>query len=118
MNRIKTTKEAQIKKILVSLGMKFKKKKKDALEFLAPSFRRDLKIEEDLIEEISRVYGFDKIPETLSYIMPKDIRPGLLGEAICLIKQTLIASNLREVITYSMVSEAMLKKAGQTCFYC
>ena len=41
------------------------KKKGKKFEVLSPSFRKDLTIKEDLIEEFARLEGFDKVPETL-----------------------------------------------------
>ena len=50
------------------------KSQNSAFEVLAPSYRQDLKIKEDLIEEFARLEGYDKIPERFapSIYMPKD----------------------------------------------
>src|SRR6266508_2977010 len=37
-----------------------------ALQVVVPSFRRDIVQEDDLVEEVIRVWGYDKIPSTLS----------------------------------------------------
>ena len=47
-------------KILSSLGFKFKKEKKN-LKVEVPTWRPDINLEEDLIEELIRIKGFDKI---------------------------------------------------------
>ena len=36
-----------------------------ALQVVVPSFRRDIAQEDDLVEEVIRVWGYDKIPSTL-----------------------------------------------------
>ncbi len=100
--------EKQIKKILVSLGLKYTKKAKDELHFLMPSLRRDLKIEQDLIEEIARIYGFDKIPESLAYIKPKDIQKDKESILLSLVKDNLVKQGLNEVITYSLIGKSEL----------
>lgn len=53
---------ATIQGLLVRLGMKPEASGKD-WKVTAPSWRFDLHIEEDLIEEVARLYGFDNIPE-------------------------------------------------------
>ena len=52
---------SEIKKILSSLGCSLKMGKKN-IKVLPPSWRPDLKEEIDLIEELARVKGYDKIP--------------------------------------------------------
>ncbi len=52
---------AEIKKILVSLGCEVKKSKKD-IKVIPPSWRPDIKEEIDLIEELVRIKGYNKIP--------------------------------------------------------
>ncbi|RJO60936.1 phenylalanine--tRNA ligase subunit beta [candidate division WS5 bacterium] len=51
--------------ILESLGFKVISKNKDRAEFVVPYWRLDVSIEEDLLEEIARIYGYENIPSTL-----------------------------------------------------
>ncbi|MFH1508780.1 MAG: phenylalanine--tRNA ligase subunit beta [bacterium] len=51
------------KTILTQLGMKVAAKQ-NLLHVTVPSFRSDITKQEDLVEEILRIYGYDKIPET------------------------------------------------------
>ncbi len=53
-----------MEKTLTSLGC-ILKASKEGWQCTPPSYRFDLAIEEDLIEEIARIYGYDRIPETL-----------------------------------------------------
>jgi phenylalanyl-tRNA synthetase beta chain len=55
---------AQARRILASLGLGVRDRGRD-LDVQVPSFRRDLAMEDDLAEEIIRVWGYDKIPSTL-----------------------------------------------------
>ncbi len=78
----------------------------------APNRRRDLQIPEDLIEEIGRLNGYDKVPLSL----PVDARAGLITEEQKrrrLVKNTLVALGLHEVVTYSLVNEATLSAFTQ-----
>ena len=52
---------SEIKKILSSLGCSLKMSKKN-IKVLPPSWRPDLKEDIDLIEELARIKGYDKIP--------------------------------------------------------
>ena len=90
--------------ILKGLGLKVKTKGKGALEVSVPSFRRDLKEEVDLIEEISRIYGFERIPETLSRIQlwgkgTQKSRDRVIEDAV---RETLTGEGLNEVVTYAL----------------
>lgn len=51
-------------KFLVSLGLTETQKDSQSATFAIPTFRPDVKREVDLIEEIARLYGVDKIPAT------------------------------------------------------
>jgi phenylalanyl-tRNA synthetase beta chain len=53
--------EKEVGNVFKRLGLPFKRK---AGSFIVtpPSFRFDLEIEEDLIEEVARVHGFERIP--------------------------------------------------------
>ncbi len=70
-----------------------------------PSFRHDLGIEEDLIEEVARIHGYDQVPvESL----PAHVRPGPVPEAeipLSRLRQCLVERGYQEAITYSFVDE-------------
>jgi len=53
--------EAQIADIFTRLGLQFTQSE-GVFAVTAPSYRFDIEIEEDLIEEVARVYGFENIP--------------------------------------------------------
>lgn len=93
--------------ILKSLGLDAKTKGKDTLAVSVPSFRRDLKEEADLIEEISRIYGYEKIPETLSKIQlwgkgTQKSRERVIEDTV---RETLSGEGLNEVVTYALRSK-------------
>lgn len=79
--------------------------KNNELMVTVPSFRSDIRIEEDLIEEIARVYGYHKLPSLL--VPDTKLKPFRLGEFYWedRIKDALKYWGFTETYTYSMVSE-------------
>lgn len=59
--------QKDIKKILEKLEFKVKEKNKDTMLVTVPSFRatKDVNIEDDLIEEVARIYGYENIAESI-----------------------------------------------------
>ena len=71
---------------------------------IAPSRRRDILTYQDIIEEIGRIIGYDKLPLSL----PKTVSIGKLSERQVFsreLKRVLSGLGLNEVITYSLVNE-------------
>lgn len=76
--------------------------KGDQVQCLVPTFRNDIRREADVIEEVARLYGYDRIPMTL----PKGVS-GWAGESRRrrlenAVKSFLIRFGLREVVTLSL----------------
>ncbi len=69
----------------------------------SPSWRFDIEIEEDLIEEVARIYGYNSIPNNapLAHLQMKGFPEHLL-EALR-VRTALVDSDYQEVITYSFV---------------
>ncbi len=98
--------------ILKDLDFVLKSQKDDTLMFQVPSYRyNDISIKEDLIEEIARIYGYFNLPNNLQpavYVrQPKEME--LLFSMERRIKYFLKDLGLHEVITYSMISEDLIK---------
>ena len=82
-------------------------------EVIAPFWRTDLELPEDIIEEVGRLYGFDKLPRQLPMrsIKPAPRNPRRqLKQAV---RQSLSRAGANEVLTYSFVHERVLKNAEQ-----
>ncbi|QJC35595.1 phenylalanine--tRNA ligase subunit beta [Enterobacteriaceae endosymbiont of Donacia sparganii] len=93
--------------ILNKLGFFVIKKKINYCIIQIPSWRNDINISEDLIEEIIRVYGYDKIPNKIKvFFIKKNIfKKKLKYKKINIkkIKDILIHKGYYEVINYSFV---------------
>ena len=105
--------EKEVVTILDSLNLS-PKLKKDTIFCKIPTYRNDLKIEEDLIEEVARVYGYNNFPKTLpaGQIPTKQIpyfRDYRLDERV---KRLMTAAGFSEVYTYSLISEKDLSNSG------
>ncbi|HEY3066190.1 MAG TPA: phenylalanine--tRNA ligase subunit beta [Methylomirabilota bacterium] len=87
-------------RILGSLGLAVRDSRA-GLDVEVPSFRRDLAMEDDLVEEVIRVWGYDKIPSTLpgGALSLVTIPPALRQEAT--VRRALVGAGLHEVISYS-----------------
>lgn len=77
-----------------------------------PSIRLDLEIEEDLIEEIARIYGYDNVtPKKLRGTLTVGRKP-VFRNVEDRIKNILIGLGYSEFMTYSFVSPSSYEKAN------
>jgi phenylalanyl-tRNA synthetase beta chain len=87
----------------------------ECLSIDPPSWRFDLRIEEDLIEEVARVWGFERIPAKPP-IAPVVMLPASeLVRSLHDLRHTMAASEFREVINFSFVEaswESDFSRAG------
>jgi len=91
--------------IFTRLGLQFTQEP-GLFEVTPPSYRFDMEIEEDLIEEVARVYGFEKIP-TVAPVAPNEMRIAPEDSRSLFALRELTASlDYQEVINYSFVEEA------------
>ncbi len=72
---------------------------------IPPSWRRDLTREIDLVEEVARIHGYDKIPEDVSVPMAPSHRTRD-DRVLARIRQVLCAAGFDEAMTLSAVDEA------------
>jgi phenylalanyl-tRNA synthetase beta chain len=85
----------------------------DDLQVVVPSFRRDVHQEDDLVEEIVRIWGYDQIPLTLAgggEIRPVKRPPDLRVARV--MSRALNAAGLFECVTWSFVDPDRLKRMG------
>lgn len=85
----------------------------DKVCITAPFWRTDLEIDEDIIEEIGRLYGFNKIQAELPTRKVAPARKNPMVELKGAIRANLSARGANEVLTYNFVNEGLLKRAGQ-----
>ena len=84
------------------------KNKKDSFEVISPEWRTDIHIKEDIIEEVGRLLGYDNITPTV----PRHVtaEKNKMFELKTMIRNTMSSFGANELLTYSFVSERLLKK--------
>ncbi|MBR1602529.1 MAG: phenylalanine--tRNA ligase subunit beta [Synergistaceae bacterium] len=93
------------RKILEGFGIKYLSGNKDELEFMPPSFRPDISIEEDLIEEIGRYRGYNDAPAKLPGELPRRAELGSEMSLALYTRNFMMARGYTEVVTYSFLPE-------------
>lgn len=77
----------------------------DTITVTAPTRRGDIKIEEDLIEEVARLYGYDNIPKTLPIGSSTPGKLSVYQKKRRIVRQYLEGIGLNQAVTYSLTSE-------------
>jgi phenylalanyl-tRNA synthetase beta chain len=95
--------------ILAGLGFAERKGDADGATFQVPSWRVDVSLEEDLVEEIVRTKGYDAIPETLpGNAVDTPVEPAE-AQAIARVRATLEAAGFSEAVNFSFVAAKELE---------
>ena len=81
--------------------------------FMIPFWRNDLHIEEDLIEEVGRLNGYDNIKLQLPKRTFRAVKKAKIDLLQSEIREILVASGANEILTYTFVHGDLLEKAGQ-----
>lgn len=78
-----------------------------------PSYRNDVTLPADIVEEVARMVGYDLIPETLLQggLPPQEVNRA--REAAVQLRDTMVASGLDELLTYSVTHSEQLHKLAQ-----
>jgi len=93
----------EIEEILTRLGLDVAEKEEAAWVFNVPSYRFDISIEPDLIEEIGRVYGYNKLPKTtaMGSMILSPVDESIFPQDY--LADRLVSLGYQEAITYSFV---------------
>ncbi|MEO8847736.1 MAG: phenylalanine--tRNA ligase subunit beta [Casimicrobiaceae bacterium] len=88
----------------------------DAFVVTPPSYRFDLAIEEDFVEEIARIHGYDAIPARIGHHVQQMLPAAEETAAPAAVKARLISRGWQEIVTFSFVhsvAERVLDAAAQ-----
>jgi phenylalanyl-tRNA synthetase beta chain len=97
---------SEVRDIFGRLDLEVVEETEDAWQVVVPTFRRDLIAEEDLVEEIGRIWGYDRIPERTAG--PAAIAPlrEPRVEALENARRCLLGLGLTEIVTPSLVDSS------------
>ncbi|MBK0026500.1 phenylalanine--tRNA ligase subunit beta [Stenotrophomonas sp. S48] len=102
-----TIEDAEVERILRALGMGVTAAG-DGWQVTAPSRRFDIAIEEDLIEELARIHGYEQIPTTLPGGAARVAMPTETQLDVLSVRRQLIARDLQETLNFAFVDDALL----------
>ena len=102
----------EARRILGALGFAEGASDREGARFVVPSWRQDVSIEEDLVEEIVRSKGYDAVPETLPRLgLDTPAEPPEL-QAIGRVREALEGAGFSEAVNFSFVAPAELADFG------
>ncbi len=78
-------------------------------QVVPPSYRFDIAIKEDLIEEVARIYGYDNIPTKMP-VLDVMLKPAQDRLSIQQLRQTLVSLDYQEAISFSFSDEKLEKQ--------
>ena len=101
---------SEIQDILRHLGLNILSESQESLTVRVPSYRFDIRLDVDLIEELARVYGYNRLP-----VRRPLMRMGLGSRTetrtdVARLKERLVSLGYQEVITYSFVEPGLMSR--------
>ena len=101
--------DAEVERILRALGMRVASAV-DGWQVTAPARRFDIAIEEDLIEELARIHGYDRIPTTVPGGPARIAAPSETVVPAGDLRRQLVARDYLEAISFAFVEAELLEK--------
>jgi len=97
------------------LAFEFKQESGDVFIVTPPSHRFDIEIEEDLIEEVARMYGFENIPDTPPVASLKMSAKAEAKRGVHLLRQRFAIQGYQEAVNFGFIDiESEKRLAGAT----
>lgn len=95
--------DADVEDILTRLGLAIESRTDDGWTFSIPSYRFDIAIEADLLEELARIYGYNRLPNTslvMSITLPRKTEKKLSATSLA---DHMVTRDYQEAVTYSFI---------------
>ena len=93
--------------ILSRLGFAITAEDDESLKVEVPSYRFDVSIEADLIEELARIFGYDNIPQTSGLSPQRFPKSSETTIGMNRLRDHLVALGYQEIISYSFIDPAL-----------
>ena len=100
--------DEQVLDILTRLGLALVSSDEHGWTFTAPSWRFDMAIEADLVEEVARVYGYNNLPSTHPVASMEIPAKPEVERSLSILRRHMVSRGYQEAITYSMVEPGLL----------
>jgi phenylalanyl-tRNA synthetase beta chain len=103
----------EIRTALCALGFNIKNESTESdMSVEVPAFRPDVSLEADLVEEVGRIVGYDRIPSALPKFQMRaaPVEPPMIISNR--IRQVFVARGFHEAVSYSFTSVEFLEKCG------
>lgn len=100
---------------LVMLGFEIRQSDRSSLLVAPPPYRVDIELDVDLIEEVGRIYGYSKIPETMPAITTVRLEEGEElppWEALRALRSHLVGLGFFETVHEGLISEDAARRHG------
>src|SRR5690625_5852823 len=103
--------DEEVEAMLLGLGLTLIDRTADGWVFKVPSYRFDLTLEVDLLEELARIYGYNRLPKR-SLAAPIAVPPQPERElGLPALRRHLVARGFEEAITYSFLEPELDRKS-------
>jgi len=96
-------------KLLSSIGLELVSE--DPYTFRIPTFRRDLKLDADIWEELIRLYGFDRAETSMPAVHTGSGRDSVVQTFENKVRRVLVGLGMYEILTYSFVGQKLYDRA-------
>ncbi len=97
---------------LARLGFELVSFDRERLSFYVPTHRVDISRDVDLVEEVARNYGYDKIPAVLPYMQSVPAEYSKAYRIETELRESMLGAGYRETINYSFISKKQLESLG------
>ncbi|MBI4178275.1 phenylalanine--tRNA ligase subunit beta [bacterium] len=101
---------ASVRKFLAATGCRVASSGAGRWRVVPPSFRPDLRGPHDLVEEVSRLYGMDRIPSRIPAMRPAERSDHVT--ALDRVRRSALSQGLTETVQLSFVDEKSLRGFG------
>jgi phenylalanyl-tRNA synthetase beta chain len=96
-----------VAEMLTRLGIE-NRKEGQGITVFSPSFRQDIQRDTDVIEEVARLYGYDRIPKTLPKVEMHPATENQVWNLLHTIKESMRKSGYSEAINFSFLNPSVL----------
>ena len=97
----------EVAEILSRLGFVITAQDNQSIEVGVPSYRFDVSIEADLIEELARIFGYDNIPQTAGLSAQRFPKSSETSIETNRLREHLVALGYQEIISYSFIDPTL-----------